>query len=131
MEQYLSMISVPAIAVVVYWIVKIVDKAAGGNEKFRRFIPLMSAGLGVICGIICFYALPTIIPADNVVVAIVIGGASGLSATGTDQMIKQMTKDKASLKEAKSENHENDDNLKSDEEKSEPENVVKNQEDTK
>ena len=89
MEQYLSMISVPAIAVVVYWIVKIVDKAAGGNEKFRRFIPLMSAGLGVIFGVVCFFALPAIIPADNVVIAIVIGGASGFTAIGTDQMLKQ------------------------------------------
>jgi hypothetical protein len=28
------------------------------------------------------------------VVAIIIGGASGLSATGTNQIIKQLTKDK-------------------------------------
>ena len=44
------------------------------------------------CGIICYFALPSIIPADNVVVAIVIGGASGLSATATNQIFKQLSK---------------------------------------
>lgn len=92
MEQYLNIISVPAIAVVVYWIIKIVTLAVGNSEKFKRFIPLIAASLGVVCGIVCYYLVPSIIPADNVVVAIVIGGASGLSATATNQIIKQLKK---------------------------------------
>ena len=92
MEQYLSLISVPAIAVVVYWVINIVKHAVGENEKFKRFIPLIAATLGIVCGIICYYAVPSIIPAENIVVAIVIGGASGLTATGTNQIIKQLGK---------------------------------------
>lgn len=92
MEQYLNLISVPAIAAVVYWVINIIKHAVGENEKFKRFIPLIAAGLGIVCGIVCYYALPSIIPAPNIVVAIVIGGASGLTATGTNQIIKQLGK---------------------------------------
>ena len=92
MEQYLNLISVPAIAAVVYWVINIIKRAVGENEKFKRFIPLIAAGLGIVCGIVCYYALPSIIPAPNIVVAIVIGGASGLTATGTNQLLKQLGK---------------------------------------
>lgn len=91
MAEYLNLISVPAIATVVYWVIKIVRLASGDNEKFKRFIPLMAAGLGAVCGVICHYAVPSIIPSTNAVVAVVIGGASGLSATGVNQLIKQLT----------------------------------------
>ena len=98
MEQYLELISVPAIAAVVYWIINII-KTAVKNETFNRFIPLIAAVLGVICGVVCFYAIPSIIPAENIVVAIIIGGASGLTATGTNQIIKQLTKSDTEKKE--------------------------------
>lgn len=92
MEQYLNLISVPAIAAIVYWVINIIKHAVGENEKFKKFIPLIAAALGVVCGIICYYTVPNIIPAPNIVVAIVIGGASGLTATGTNQIIKQLGK---------------------------------------
>ena len=98
MEQYLELISVPAIAAVVYWIINII-KTAVKSETFNRFIPLIAAVLGVICGVVCFYAIPSIIPAQNVIVAIIIGGASGLTATGTNQIFKQLTKSNTEKKE--------------------------------
>ncbi len=90
--EYLELISVPAIVTVVYVLIEIIKKCVGENEKFKRFIPLIATAIGAICGVICFFALPSIIPASNVVVAIVIGGASGLTATGTNQIIKQLGK---------------------------------------
>ncbi|MCM1224265.1 MAG: phage holin family protein [Lachnospiraceae bacterium] len=90
--DYLELISVPAIVAVVYFVIEIIKKCVGENEKFNRYIPLIAALLGVVCGVICFFALPSIVPASNVVVAIVIGGASGLTATGTNQIIKQFGK---------------------------------------
>lgn len=92
--DYLNLISVPAIATAVYLIIEVLKKVFNNSEKFLRFIPLISLGLGVIAGIVCFYFIPSIIPATNVVVAIIIGGASGLTATGTNQIVKQLTKDK-------------------------------------
>ena len=90
--EYLELISVPAIATIVYRVINIIKYAVQENEKFKRFIPLISAALGAVLGVVAFYALPSIIPADNVCVAILVGGASGLTATGTNQIIKQLTK---------------------------------------
>lgn len=92
--EYLNLISVPAIATAVYLLIEVLKKAFNNSEKFLRLIPLISLVIGVIAGVICFYFIPSIIPATNVVVAIIIGGASGLTATGTNQIVKQLTKDK-------------------------------------
>lgn len=91
--EYLEIVSVPAIATIVYWVINLIKYTAKENETFKRFIPLIATALGAICGVVCFYALPSLIPAQNVVVAIVIGGASGLTATGANQIIKQLGKD--------------------------------------
>ena len=91
MEQYLEIISVPAIAAVVYWVVNLIKYIVGENETFKRFIPLIATALGVASGVICYYAIPSVIPATNLIMAIVIGGASGLTATGANQIIKQLT----------------------------------------
>ena len=92
MEQYLEVISVPAIATVVYWIIELLKYTTGGNEKFKKFIPLVSAVLAIICGVVCYFAIPSVIPAENVLVAILIGAASGLTATGFNQVVKQLKK---------------------------------------
>ena len=93
MEQYLELVSVPAIAAIVYWVIALVKNAVQ-NEKINRFIPLLAAALGILLGVVAFYAVPGIIPADNIFSAILVGGASGLTATGTDQIIKQLSKKK-------------------------------------
>lgn len=92
--DYLNLISVPAIATAVYLLIEVLKKATSDSEKVKRFIPLIALGLGAIAGLICFYFIPAIIPATNVVVAIIVGGASGLTATGTNQIIKQLSSDK-------------------------------------
>ena len=90
--EYLSLISVPAIVAAVYLIIEVIKKAVNYSEKFNRFIPLVALILGVIAGIICYFFIPAIIPANNLVVAIIIGGASGLASTGTNQIFKQFNK---------------------------------------
>lgn len=100
MESYLELVSVPAIAAAVYWIIAIIKYTVDGNETFKRFIPLIAAGLGIALGIVAYYLVPGIVPADNVVVAIIVGGASGLSATGVNQIFKQL-KDKGDDDEQK------------------------------
>ena len=87
MEAYLELISVPAIAAVVYWVINLIKYAVGENETFKRFIPIVAAVLGAVCGVVCYFAIPTIVPAENLLVAIVIGGASGLTATGANHCV--------------------------------------------
>ena len=44
MNDYLQLISVPAIAAIVYWTIEIVKYTLDGNEKFKRFIKTYSQG---------------------------------------------------------------------------------------
>lgn len=92
MEEMLNAVSVPAIATVVYWIVNLIKHTAKYNERLLTFVPMISTALGVICGIVCFFVFPAVVPADNLLTAAVIGGASGLTATGFNQIIKQTQK---------------------------------------
>ena len=39
--EYLELISVPAIATIVYWVMNLIKYAVKDNEKFKRFIPLI------------------------------------------------------------------------------------------
>lgn len=92
MEDLLTGVSVPAIAAAVYFVIELIKYTVKNNETFMRFVPLLSVVLGVACSVVCYFAIPSIVPANNVVVAIVIGAASGLSATGFNQIIKQAKK---------------------------------------
>lgn len=92
MEHYMEAVSVPIITIIVYWLITIIKTAANNNDKFNRFIPLIACALGSFCGVIAYFAVPGFMPTNNWVVAIVLGGASGLSATGTNQIFKQLGK---------------------------------------
>jgi RsiW-degrading membrane proteinase PrsW (M82 family) len=92
MEQSLQALSVPIITVIVYWIITIIKISVNNNEKFCRFIPLLACVLGVTLAIVAYFTVPEVLPTKNLVVAIVLGGASGLSATGTNQIFKQLGK---------------------------------------
>ncbi len=83
---------IPALVAIVYTIIDITKTALGGDEKFKRFIPLIACILGGICGVVAFYFVPGTMGTENLLVAIIVGAASGLSATGTNQVAKQLTK---------------------------------------
>lgn len=83
--------TIPALAAIVYTIIDIAKTALGGDDKFKRFIPLIACVLGAICGVIAFFFVPGVMETQNLLVAIVLGAASGLSATGTNQVVKQLT----------------------------------------
>lgn len=92
MTTFTEIATIPALAAIVYTIIDIVKTAMGGDEKFKRFIPLISCVLGAVCGVIAFYFVPGVMGTENLLVAIVLGSASGLSATGTNQAVKQLVK---------------------------------------
>lgn len=101
----LEIICVPVIVSLVFSIMEIYKKfIAKDNEKLIRVIPLIAGVIGIIIGIICFYAFPAIISATSIWTAILIGGASGLSATGCNQVFKQLSKFGIEVKEPESEN---------------------------
>ena len=83
--------TIPALAAIVYTIIDIAKTALGGDERFKRFIPLIACVLGAGCGVIAFYCVPGVMGTENLLVALVLGAASGLSATGANQIGKQLT----------------------------------------
>ena len=96
----LEIICVPIIVSMVFTIMEIYKVfIAKENEKLIRIIPLIACIVGIVLGIICFYAFPTIISASNLLTAILIGGSSGLSATGCNQIFKQLKKFGIDVKE--------------------------------
>ena len=91
----MEIIAVPAIASLVFSIIEIYKKATAKHakkEQFLRLVPVVSAVLGIIAGLVCYFAIPGIIAATDAVTAVLIGGASGLSATGCNQIFKQLQK---------------------------------------
>ncbi len=83
---------VPIIIITVYWIFEIYKVITKSRDKYLRLIPILSAPLGGGLGILLYLIAPSFLPADNVVIAFMIGGASGLAATGTNQIFKQLSK---------------------------------------
>ncbi len=88
--EHLDLVSVPVIVSVVVGCLELLKKIVNGNEKVVKFFPLIAAGLGAALGVAAFFAMPELIPAQNIFMALLIGGSSGLAATGTHQIFKQL-----------------------------------------
>jgi hypothetical protein len=92
----MQVLSVPIIMVLVYIIVELLKNAFNNAERFLNFVPLIAAGMGLLLGIFGFLVSPEQIPTDNVFNAMIMGLFSGLSATGSNQIFKQLGKFKNS-----------------------------------
>lgn len=96
----MEIICVPVIVAIVYVLIEAYKKwIAKGREKWVSVIPLIATVLGGILGVVLFYIAPQIIIASNVWLALVVGLCSGLSATGTNQIFKQLEKYGINVKE--------------------------------
>lgn len=87
----LNFVAVPAI-VIISWFIGYCVKALTTNPKIEKLIPIICGVSGIVLAVIIFFTIPGFIPADNWPTAIAIGIVSGLSATGTHQIYKQLTK---------------------------------------
>lgn len=92
----IEFISVPVIVTVVYTLITLLKQAVGNNESFLKFVPLIAAGFGAALGLIAYLSDSNLIPANNIFVALMVGGSSGLAATGTHQVFKQIASKPAS-----------------------------------
>lgn len=80
--------TIPLIVVICY----IVITAIKSTKIDSRWYPLISCGIGMLVGVAMFYITPEFIGATSIMVAIVSGGVSGLAATGSNQVLKQLMK---------------------------------------
>ena len=106
MEEF---VSVPCIVLIVYMVVEVI-KLCTKNAVVSKLFPMISCVLGIGLGLVAFFCCPAIIPAGNVLSAILIGGASGLSATGANQIVKQLISKNNELQESDKEIVEGEEN---------------------
>lgn len=101
----LEIVCVPVIVTIVFAIMELYKKfIAKDKEVLLRIIPIIAGVLGVVLGIVCYFCIPAIISATNIWTAILVGGASGLSATGCNQIFKQLKKFGIEVKETDNNN---------------------------
>lgn len=88
----MEMLSVPIIATIVFSLVQLIKVICKNCTKFSAFIPLISGVLGGVLGVVAFFTVPTLIPTANIFHAFIVGLLSGLSATGSHQLVTQIKK---------------------------------------
>lgn len=104
----MEIICVPVIVAITYVLIELYKKwIAQNREKWLNVIPLISLVIGGGLGIVFFYTAPHLIMASNIWVALVVGLCSGLSATGTNQIFKQLRKYGIVVKEVEAVKDEN------------------------
>lgn len=99
MTEYLNSVSIPAIVTVVYVIIDLIKTSVAPHqsaaERLSHYYPVIAVVLGIVTAAIMFYAIPESVGTENLLIAIAIGGASGLAAVGTNQVVKQLVKVKS------------------------------------
>ena len=82
---------IPAIAVIV-WFICLMIKTFCPIKKMEDYIPCIAGTFGIILSIAIYLTAPGIIPASDWPTVVCIGIASGLAATGANEIYKQLTK---------------------------------------
>lgn len=78
--------TVVAITVIVY----IIGLAVKATKVDNKWIPVICGLAGIILGVVAMYIGVPDFPATDPLTAAAVGGASGLAATGMDQVVKQL-----------------------------------------
>ena len=82
---------VPIIVILCYIVAEIYKVIFKQNDNARKLIPVFMAITGAIISIVIYYTNKEMLyNAKNIWVALEIGIVSGVSATGTNQIIKQL-----------------------------------------
>lgn len=90
MEFFENYAAIPALVIIVYLVAEAVKLIS--NEKLNKYIPIICGVFGGVLAVIAFFVCPAYINASNLFEAIATGIVSGLSATGINQIYKQITK---------------------------------------
>ena len=84
--------SIPAIAVLCYGFIELLKRTSNHSEKLKNAYPLISALLGAVLGVIVFLTEPDLMVSNSALGATLCGMASGLSATGSNEILQRMKK---------------------------------------
>ena len=81
--------AIPCITIIAYLCAEIFKLFT--KQKFNEFVPVLCGAVGAILGALAYFFFPDFIPNQNLFFSIATGIVSGFSATGINQMYKQMT----------------------------------------
>lgn len=81
--------SVTAITIICYLVCEFVKTTKLDN----KYVPVIAGTLGAILGVVGYLTHMPDFPANDILTAIAVGIVSGLSATGANQVGKQLKKD--------------------------------------
>ena len=87
-----GVVSVPVIVLICYLMAEAIKVLFHKNSKMRELLPIISAFIGCVLAIIIFVFVPDLRLFNNILDAIVVGIISGLGATGSNQIFKQIKK---------------------------------------
>ena len=82
--------SIPAIAGICYGFIELLKRTGNYSDKLKNAYPLISATLGAILGVIAYLAEPSFAVANSALGAALCGMASGLSATGSNEILQRL-----------------------------------------
>lgn len=92
---------VPIIVILCYILGEIYKIIFKNKKETYKLIPLLVSLFGGVLGVLIYFTAPEILNVDNIYFALEIGIISGSSATGTNQIIKQIFKNKEEENENK------------------------------
>ena len=89
----MNYISIPIIVTLCYMAGEVYKVLFKNKKNAYKLIPVFMATLGGLLGVFIYLTAPNIMAnAENIWVALELGIVSGASATGTNQIIKQLFK---------------------------------------
>lgn len=88
-----SVATIPVVVGVVYAVIELIKYICGTKvDAFKKYIPVFACVFGAILTLVVYLIAPEIIPVSTWYSALIIGGASGLSSVGVNQIKKQIEK---------------------------------------
>ena len=85
-------VSIPCIVVICFIIAELLKVFTNKSEIVKKSIPVLVGLLGGVLGYLVFRFYPGYLSVSNIFEAIAVGIISGLSSTGSHQIIKQLLK---------------------------------------
>ena len=96
----MDFISIPIIVTLCYMAGEVYKVIFKNKQDANRLIPIFMATLGGALGVFIYLTAPSMmVNVENIWIALEIGIVSGASATGTNQIIKQLFKTDVDNKE--------------------------------
>ena len=83
----MELIIIPTLTVICYLVTEVFKLFVK-----KKYLPVISGITGAILGVIAYFITPTLIENTNILTSVAIGIVSGLAATGSNQIFKQIKK---------------------------------------